>query len=75
MEKLTIKKTVPDIEREISDRAEELAESQYKSGFASLTKDLQFKVWSQAEQEVREKYQLRAESLWDELELQRMLGK
>ena len=70
-----VKTRVPDIEGEISDKAEELAESQYKSDFASLTKDLQFKVWSQAEQGVREKYQLRAESLWDELELQRMLGK
>ena len=70
-----VKTRVSDIEGEISDRAEELAESQYKSDFASLTKDLQFKVWSQAEQEVAEAHQLRAESLWDELELQRMLGK
>ena len=70
-----VKTRVPDIEGEISEKAEELAQAQYGgSSFNELTKDLQFKVWSQAEQGVREKYQLRAESLWDELELDRRLG-
>jgi len=69
-----VKTRVPDIEGEISEKAEELAQAQYGSSFDELTHDLQFKVWSQAEQEVREKYQFRAESLWDELELERRLG-
>ena len=71
-----VKTRVPDIEGEISEKAEELAQAQYGgSSFDELAKNLQFKVWSQAEQEVAEAHQLRAESLWDELELQRMLGK
>jgi hypothetical protein len=73
-----VKTRVPDIEREISEKAEELAQAQYGgSSFDELTKDLQFKVWSQAEQHVAEARQMQAESLhdfWQEVELERRLG-
>jgi len=78
--------TVPlqrvDVEERTSDRAEELAQKRFGVSFDVLASPLQMNVWMEAEVQVREELNEAAERAcearqerWDELELERRLGK
>lgn len=78
--------TVPlervDVEERTSERAEELAQKRFGVSFDVLAPPLQMKTWTDAKVQVQEELNEAAEravegrkDFWDELELQRRLGK
>ena len=63
-----------DIEDRTIGKAEEMAQKQYCLSFDALPPQLQMRVWTDAEQEVINELANRAETFWDELELEKRNG-